>query len=144
MKTFLAVAVGAGARGPLPGRARRRDDRATSTADDEAIENAVDQFLGTEGTPGARPAGEAPDGATDEEKPDGRQATSRSATKQDKPEQDFVGPPMDDSTEQGQRYANQLAQVKTQERRADGRVPDLLPDPARARLDRSTTTRGRS
>ncbi len=76
------------------------------TASDEAIQKAVDQFLNVEGTPGERPAGESPPGEEPEEPP--RADKPEGDKEKPKPEDDhFEGPPMDDSTEQGQTYAKQ-------------------------------------
>ena len=82
------------------------------TASEDAIKKAVEQFLGVGGTPGARPGGEAdqPPPEEDKQKPDDRGGDGKS---DDEPKQDFVGPEMDDSTEQGQLYANQMSKVKT-------------------------------
>ncbi len=81
------------------------------TASEDAIKKAVEQFLGVGGTPGARPGGEAdkPPPEKDKQKPDDR----GDRKSDDEPKQDFVGPEMDDSTEQGQLYANQMSKVKT-------------------------------
>ena len=117
LKTFAAVQSAPVTRGPLPGRARQPT---YVTASDDAIQAAVEQFLAAEGTPGERPAGEQPppdedvqsDGSGGEDKPQGatsrRAATTRSP-RRTKPENDFVGPAMDDSTEMGQTYAKQMS-----------------------------------
>jgi LCP family protein required for cell wall assembly len=84
------------------------------TASEKAIKDTVDQFLGVAGTPGARPGGEAEapeDEGEQSEKPDDTGGGGDKGG--DKSEQDFVGPTMDDSTEQGQLYANQMSKVKT-------------------------------
>ena len=79
------------------------------TASDKAIQAAIQQFLNVEGTPGERPAGESPPDEEPEEKPDGDKPDGD----KDKPKPDenqgehFEGPPMDDSTNQGQTYAKQ-------------------------------------
>ncbi len=96
------------------------------TATDEALENAIDQFLVTAGTPGARPGGESPDRATEEEKPEDGGDENKGDEK-DKPEQDFVGPPMDDSTEQGQTYANQFSRKKRKNGEQMVEFPILYP-----------------
>jgi LCP family protein required for cell wall assembly len=82
------------------------------TASEKAIKKAVEQFLGVGGTPGARPGGDAdqPPPEEDKQKPDDRGGNRKS---DDEPKQDFVGPPMDDSTAQGQDYARRIAAVKT-------------------------------
>jgi polyisoprenyl-teichoic acid--peptidoglycan teichoic acid transferase len=82
------------------------------TASEDAIKKAVKQFLGVGGTPGARPGGEAdqPPPKEDKQEPDDRGGDGKSDAE---PEQDFVGPAMDDSTEQGKLYANQMSKVKT-------------------------------
>ena len=76
------------------------------TADDAAIKKAVAQFLDTEGTPGDRPAGQPP--------PNEQQNGGGNGGKDNKPKPSsnsdhFEGPTMDDSTEQGQRYAHQIS-----------------------------------
>jgi LCP family protein required for cell wall assembly len=90
------------------------------TADDAAVKQAVAQFLDTEGTPGGRPAGQSPppDQSTtggDENKPsDENKPDEQKPDKPDenKPDDDhFVGPPMDDASEQAQASAHQLANV---------------------------------
>jgi LCP family protein required for cell wall assembly len=82
-------------------------------ASDEAIQGAVDQFLSVEGTPGERPAGESeePEEAQ-EEKPDEEQKDGEKK-EEEETEQDFVGPEMLDSTEQGQVFANKTEKKKT-------------------------------
>ena len=82
------------------------------TASEDAIKKTVEQFLGVGGTPGARPGGDAdkPPPEEDKQKPDDRGGDGKS---DDEPKQDFVGPEMDDSTEQGQLYANQMSKVQT-------------------------------
>jgi polyisoprenyl-teichoic acid--peptidoglycan teichoic acid transferase len=85
------------------------------TASESAIKKAVEQFLGVKGTPGARPGGEseAPENAAeDEEKPD-EGGGGGDDKPEDEPKQDFVGPPMDDSSAQGQDFANRISEVKT-------------------------------
>jgi LCP family protein required for cell wall assembly len=84
------------------------------TASESAIKKAVEQFLGVEGTPGARPGGEsdAPARADEDEGRDD-QRDGGGGDKPDDEGQDFVGPPMDDSTAQGQDFANRIAEVKT-------------------------------
>ncbi len=91
------------------------------TASDKAIQEAVQQFLNVEGTPGERPAGESPpneepDKPSDGDKPNG--GGDNDKPDEDKPKPDegdddhFEGPPMDDSTEQGQTYAKQALHKK--------------------------------
>jgi polyisoprenyl-teichoic acid--peptidoglycan teichoic acid transferase len=82
------------------------------TASEDAIKKTVEQFLGVGGTPGARPGGDSdkPPPEEDKQKPDDRGGDRKS---DDEPKQDFVGPEMDDSTEQGQLYANQMSKVQT-------------------------------
>jgi LCP family protein required for cell wall assembly len=85
------------------------------TASDSAVKNAVAQFLDTEGTPGSRPAGQSPpadepadNGGGDQNKPD----ENKPKPDENKPSSDhFVGPQMDDSTEQGKASATQLSHV---------------------------------
>ncbi len=91
------------------------------TASDEAIKNAVDQFLNVEGTPGERP-GETPeeeqrqpegDGRDGSDEPGGSGGEKKSGNdKPDEPEQDFVGPTMDDSSESGRQFGEQMSKVK--------------------------------
>ena len=78
------------------------------TASDKAIQEAVDQFLNVEGTPGERPAGESPPG-DEPDKPSNGDKPHGDRGDKPKPDDDdhFVGPPMDDSTQQGQTYAKQ-------------------------------------
>ena len=89
------------------------------TASDDAIQAAVQQFLAVEGTPGERPAGEQPppdedvqsDGSGGADKPQGGDKPHGGddpKPEEEKPENDFVGPAMDDSTEMGQTYAKQV------------------------------------
>jgi hypothetical protein len=88
------------------------------TAGDQAIKDAVAQFLATEGTPGSRPAGESPppeepasDGG-DGDKPD-ENKPAEDKPQEDKPDPDhFVGPAMDDATDQSQASATQLSHVR--------------------------------
>jgi LCP family protein required for cell wall assembly len=82
------------------------------TASEKAIQKVVDQFLGVKGTPGARPGGEsgAPPEDEDEKKPDKDDDGKKG---DDEPKQDFVGPTMDDSTAQGQDFANRIAEAET-------------------------------
>jgi LCP family protein required for cell wall assembly len=90
------------------------------TASDDAIKEAVQQFLNLEGTPGERPAGESPppdepdkpQGGGDNNKPDGGKGNDKPDEEKPKPEDDgehFEGPPMQDSTEEGQIYAKQIS-----------------------------------
>ncbi len=81
------------------------------TAGEGAIQEAVDQFQNGTGTPGARPGGESQD-RNEADKP----RADKPEDGGDKPEQDFVGPPMDDSSALGEQYADKVAN----ERRKDG------------------------
>jgi polyisoprenyl-teichoic acid--peptidoglycan teichoic acid transferase len=85
------------------------------TASESAIQEAVKQFLGVEGTPGARPGGEAdaPENADEGEQKSDEGGGSGDGKSEDDSKQDFVGPPMDDSTAQGQDFANRISEVKT-------------------------------
>jgi LCP family protein required for cell wall assembly len=89
------------------------------TANDDAIKQAVAQFLDTEGTPGGRPAGQSPTpdvqdtggNKPDENKPADEQKPNK--PDENKPADDhFVGPPMDDATEQSKASATQLSHVQ--------------------------------
>jgi LCP family protein required for cell wall assembly len=91
------------------------------TANDKAIQQAVQQFESGEGTPGERPAGEAPPAETPEKPGNAEQSTENQPNgdnKPDKPKPDssqddhFEGPAMDDSTDQGQTYAHQISTKK--------------------------------
>ena len=88
------------------------------TAGDEAIQDAVDQFLATEGTPGSRPAGESPELEEEEPSGEGNDKPDDDKPADDKPEEDkpesndFVGPEMDDATDQSQASATQLSHVR--------------------------------
>jgi LCP family protein required for cell wall assembly len=85
------------------------------TASDKAIQEAVQQFLNVEGTPGERPAGESPPDEQPEEKPENGDKPNGGGDKpgdeKPKPDEDdgehFEGPAMDDSTDEGQTYAKQ-------------------------------------
>jgi LCP family protein required for cell wall assembly len=84
------------------------------TAGTKEISEAIDAFLGNEGTPGPPETGDA-DGAEDQgdaDKPDGGKGD---ADKPDlkKPEPEPEGPPMENSSEQGQKYAHQISIKKT-------------------------------
>jgi polyisoprenyl-teichoic acid--peptidoglycan teichoic acid transferase len=85
------------------------------TASDEAIAQAVEEFLGTGGTPGARPGGESD--APGEQQPRAEQrggdGKPSGGDGDEKPEQDFVGPEMQDSTGEGRTYAHQFSVKKT-------------------------------
>jgi LCP family protein required for cell wall assembly len=83
-------------------------------ASNEAIDKAVAEFMGVEGTPGARPGGESEnvirEQPSDDEKPgDGGGGDGKG---DDKPEQDFVGPEMQDSTAEAKTYSNQFSKKK--------------------------------
>lgn len=83
------------------------------TASEAAIKEAVKQFLGVKGTPGARPGGESdapPKADDDQEKPDEGGGRDKP---EDESKRDFVGPTMDDSTAQGQDFANRITEAKT-------------------------------
>ncbi len=102
------------------------------TASDEAIAQAVEEFLGTEGTPGARPGGDSE--GSEAEPPrgegsgggDGKPAGER-ADEEDEPEQDFVGPEMQDSSGEGQAFAHQFSVKKTKGGESMIRFPILYP-----------------
>ena len=53
---------------------------------------------------------------------------------EDEPEQDFVGPEMQDATGEGRAFSHQFSVKKTKGGDPMIRFPILLPDPARARL----------
>ncbi|MGH2952655.1 MAG: LCP family protein [Solirubrobacterales bacterium] len=74
------------------------------THDDEALQKAVDQFLGVEGTPGARPAGK-PDRPPEDE--------GEKRPKEKKPAGEPEGPPMIDATAAGQQYAQAIENAET-------------------------------
>jgi LCP family protein required for cell wall assembly len=76
------------------------------TASEEAIKNAVQQFLGVEGTPGARPAGE-PDRPPEDE---GEEEPKEEKAEQ---EQEPEGPPMIDAAAAGQQYAQAIEGAET-------------------------------
>jgi LCP family protein required for cell wall assembly len=78
------------------------------TAGEGAIQEAVEQFLNSTGTPGARPGGDSQDRNEADNKP----RADKPENGADKPEQDFVGPPMDDSTAMGEQYAAKVAKEK--------------------------------
>ncbi len=88
------------------------------TADDDAIKAAVAQFLATEGTPGGRPAGESPppkEPANEGDRGNNKPADDKpdeQKPQEDKPANDFVGPPMDDASDQSQASATQLSNVR--------------------------------
>ncbi len=77
------------------------------TADDDAVKEAVKQFYNAEGTPGERPSGESPENGGEDG--GGGGGGGEDKPKPDKEEGHFEGPTMDDSTEQGQRYAHQIS-----------------------------------
>jgi LCP family protein required for cell wall assembly len=102
------------------------------TASDEAIAQAVDEFLGTEGTPGARPGGdsEAPDEGRPADEPSGGGDGKPSDEKpqdEDEPEQDFVGPEMQDATGEGRTFSHQFSIKKTRGGDPMIRFPILYP-----------------
>ena len=103
------------------------------TASDEAIAQAVEEFLGTEGTPGARPGGdsEAPDEGQTRGEPsggggDGKPSGEKSPG-EDEPEQDFVGPEMQDATGEGRAFSHQFSVKKTKGGDPMIRFPILYP-----------------
>ena len=63
---------------------------------------------------------------------------------EDEPEQDFVGPEMQDATGEGQAFSHQFSVKKTKGGDPMIRLPDPLPDPARARARSSPVTHGPS
>ena len=86
------------------------------TADDKAIQAAVEQFESGEGTPGGRPAGESPpsdqpDKPSSADKPEGDGGGGGSGNGGGSSEgtDHFEGPAMDDATEQAQTYAHQVS-----------------------------------
>jgi LCP family protein required for cell wall assembly len=79
------------------------------TASAEAIKSAVQQFLGGEGTPGARPAGT--DDPVGEEPPGDSGGKDKPKEPKDQPEPE--GPPMIDATAVGQQYGQALADAQT-------------------------------
>lgn len=85
------------------------------TAGEGAIQKAVEQFLNSTGTPGARPGGDSPEREeAAQNKPENRGdgKPGGGPKPDDKPEQDFVGPPMDDSTAMGEQYADKVSSEK--------------------------------
>ncbi len=82
------------------------------TAGEDAIQQAVEQFLNSTGTPGARPGGDSPEREQDQAQRENRDSDKPQGNEDkddDKPEQDFVGPPMDDSTAMGEQYADRVS-----------------------------------
>ncbi len=91
------------------------------TASDDAVKKAVAQFLDTEGTPGARPSGSSPkpekpgggdggNGGGSGNKPSGNNGGNK--PDENKPANDhFVGPTMEDATDQSKASATQLSHV---------------------------------
>ena len=77
------------------------------TANDEAIKKAEAQFLDTEGTPGDRPSGESP--PNEQQGNGGGDGGEENKPKPNSNGEHFEGPAMDDSTEQGQRFAHQIS-----------------------------------
>ena len=101
------------------------------TAENDAIAAAVDQFYGTEGTPGPSPTGEA-------DKPDEGNGDGGKGDK-DEPDKKPDARPEDaegliGAADSGELYARQIARHEAQGRRSDGRLPDLLSDPPARRL----------
>ena len=88
------------------------------TADDTAIQAAVQQFESGEGTPGGRPAGESPpsdqpDKPSSADKPEGDGGGGGGGGSNgggsNESGDHFEGPAMDDATEQAQTYAHQAS-----------------------------------
>ena len=152
LKTFLAVQAAPVSEVHFPAEL----GETYVTANDGAIKEAVAQFLNLEGTPGERPAGESPPAEEEEpEKPaDENKPNDGGNDKPDEPKPEssgdddhFEGPEMQDSTNAGPDLRQAGLGEEEEERRPDGHLPDLLPDPARpglvhrprlARLRRST------
>jgi LCP family protein required for cell wall assembly len=96
------------------------------TAGTKEIQETIDTFLGTEGTPGPPEAGESEEptddggdgGGGDGEKPE-----------KDKPEAEpeDTGPPMEDSTAQGEQYSHQISIKKTNSKETMIRFPIFYP-----------------
>jgi polyisoprenyl-teichoic acid--peptidoglycan teichoic acid transferase len=79
------------------------------TASNEAIQNALGQFLGTEGTPGP-----APSGSAEEAGPEGGKGAKGGKDKEKPPPED-TGPAMIDATGAIQPYAQKLAATDTKD-----------------------------
>jgi LCP family protein required for cell wall assembly len=110
------------------------------TAANDAIESAVAQFLGTEGTPGPAPSGPPEeDKAGDGKKADGDQR------KDEKPPEE-TGPAMIDATGAIQPYAQQLEGMKTKNGEVILDFPLYYPTqvPANSRVDASVLEASRS
>ena len=129
LKTFLGVAVGAGARGALPGAARRdlRDRRRRRRSRRRSRSSSTPRAPRASARRAShRPNEQQSNGGGN----GGKEQQAASRTRSDH----FEGPPMDDSTEQGQRYAHQISIHEEARRRPDDRLPGLLPDPPRPGL----------
>jgi hypothetical protein len=82
------------------------------TASEEAIKNALQQFLGVEGTPGPPPGGEpAEDPEPKQDRGAKKEGGKRGKAEESPPEQ--TGPAMVDAAGTMQQYAQKLAQTKT-------------------------------
>jgi LCP family protein required for cell wall assembly len=83
------------------------------TASNDAIQSALDQFLGTEGTPGPTPSGPAEDEAPSDGAEGGKESKGDKGKEEKKPPPEDTGPAMIDATGAIQPYAQNLAQTKT-------------------------------
>jgi polyisoprenyl-teichoic acid--peptidoglycan teichoic acid transferase len=117
------------------------------TASNDAIENAVAQFLGTEGTPGPAPSGPPTDeqdsgGSDGGKKPKGGKGDEEK--KQEQPED--TGPAMIDATGAIQPYAQQLEGMKTKGGQVILDFPLYFPTqvPANSRVDATVLEASRS
>ena len=118
------------------------------TASNDAIESAVAQFLGTEGTPGPAPSGPPEDGEQDSGgSKDGRkpQGDKPEKDKQEQPPED-TGPAMIDATGAIQPYAQKLEDMKTKNGEVILDFPLFFPTqvPANSRVDATTLEASRS
>jgi LCP family protein required for cell wall assembly len=107
MKTFLAARNAVVTEVHFPAQLGEADSPYV-TASEEAIQEAVDQFLGAEGTPGPREGGEAeqPEDEGGAEKPSGRKEPEPD------PEPAEDGPPMIDVAASAEEYARQIAAAR--------------------------------
>jgi polyisoprenyl-teichoic acid--peptidoglycan teichoic acid transferase len=85
------------------------------TVSNEAIQNALDQFLGTEGTPGPAPSGTAQDDGGSDGAQDGKGAKGDKGKEKAPPED--TGPAMIDATGAIQPYAQKLEATETKDGR---------------------------
>jgi LCP family protein required for cell wall assembly len=113
------------------------------TASNDAIESAVAQFLGTEGTPGPAPSG--PPEETEADKPADDKNADGDQQKEEKPPED-TGPAMIDATGAIQPYAQKLEGMKTKNGEVILDFPLFYPTqvPARSRVDATVLEASRS